>query len=139
MIKVKLKVCFKCNLEKVIWKRIEGKPYCKECANTGKSKIKAKSGIKYARINLKSDKQTKLDTAYSVLRTVYLRANPLCIVHLPGCTLKATEIHHSKGRGEYLLDVTTWVPICRHDHIYLENHPQEAIILGFSQSRLESK
>jgi hypothetical protein len=49
--------------------------------------------------------------------------------------LHATDVHHKKGRGKYHLDVTTWLPVCRNCHAWIELNPIDAVELGFSDSR----
>lgn len=38
----------------------------------------------------------------------------------------STEVHHKKGRGKYLLDVSTWLAVCRSAHNYIHDNPKEA-------------
>ena len=58
---------------------------------------------------------------YKTLRKVYLDNHPLCEVKFKGCTKKAVEIHHDKGRGIRLNDVSNFVAICRNCHNKVEN------------------
>lgn len=83
-----------------------------------------------------SDKKRELDKEYSLLRKSFLEKYPGCRANLPGCTMRATEVHHSAGRGQYYLDIETWVAICRTCHNYLESHPREAKLLNLSKDRL---
>jgi hypothetical protein len=66
-----------------------------------------------------SDKQSKINKAYDILRKRYLKVKPFCGIHFEGCTNIATDIHH-KGIGsnkrKYYNDTTTWVQTCRHCH-----------------------
>lgn len=79
---------------------------------------------------------------YSALRKDFLEQFPFCMAKIwvslqsVGCTHLATDIHHRKGRGKYLLDVETWLPVCRNCHRWIEEHPKEAKQAGFSKSRL---
>jgi len=135
----KKKKCEGCNEMQYIWKRVAGKPYCKTCSSkaTGVAKSgESKPKVQY-RIPARSSKQAKLEAAYTVLRNAYLKKHPSCEAKLPGCSITAGEIHHSKGRGEYLLDDTTFKAVCRTCHMWIETHPIEAKELGLSQSRLE--
>lgn len=84
-----------------------------------------------------SDRTRKKVGEYIALRELFLKEFPLCTTHLMGCEKIATEIHHMKGRGIYLNDVGTWLPVCRYCHHWIEMHPSEAKTLGFSQSRLK--
>ncbi len=85
-----------------------------------------------------SDKRKKINAAYNVLRDQYMKAHPVCEARLPGCTYNSTECHHSRGRGEFMLDQTTYKALCEHCHRYVELHPIEAKKLGLSASRLSA-
>lgn len=44
-----------------------------------------------------------------------------------GCTARATDVHHSRGRiGALLLDERFWIPICRECHVWIHQHPAAA-------------
>ena len=127
----KLKTCVGCGQEKVIWKRIDGARYCKDCAYSI-NKPKA--------IKVTSYKMKPLHQLYSVMRKEFLEqpGNDVCNAQLPGCTFSThLTIHHKKGRGKYYLDNTTWVTLCMNCHMYVETHPQEAVELGFTETRLK--
>ena len=83
-----------------------------------------------------SKKRAKLQPKYLKLRNIYLQANPDCEVKLKGCTGQSEDIHHSKGRGKNLLDVTTFIAVCRncHDYIHFKMPKQEARERGFYDS-----
>jgi len=76
-----------------------------------------------------------IDLAYTKLRKKFMEEKPMCEAALPGCTGQSTDVHHKKGRGQYHLMVSTWLSVCRHCHTYIEEHPAEAIELGFSEKR----
>lgn len=62
--------------------------------------------------------------------------NQLCRARIvPVCTLKASQVHHKKGRGIYLLDKSTWLPVCDGCHKELTVHSREAIENGLSERR----
>lgn len=62
--------------------------------------------------------------------------NQLCKARIiPVCTLKASQVHHKKGRGIYLLDQSTWLPVCDGCHREITIHSAEAIEKGFSDKR----
>ena len=75
------------------------------------------------------------ERTYKILRKLYLENHRQCEARLPGCTCKATEIHHkyagSKRQAHYL-DVHTWMAVCRscHDDIHHVN-PKRAKELGY--------
>ena len=137
---MKKKICDGCNKEKPIWKNVDGKKLCKTCSynTTGVAKKSGKSKPKVLyKIPSRSSTGEKLNKAYLALREVYIRKHSLCEAALPGCTRNTQDIHHKKGRGEYLNDTSTWLPVCRTCHTWIELHPEEAITLGYSELRLE--
>jgi hypothetical protein len=87
-------------------------------------------------INAISPQLRKKAKEYSDLRVLYLYRHALCEAKLPNCRRIATDIHHKKGRGKYLNDITTWLPVCRNCHHRIETFPKEAKTLGLSQTRL---
>jgi len=102
------------------------------------SKLNPKSIAKAVKpIRQVSSKQAKLNRAYLVIRNEYMKAHKVCEARLPGCTYNATECHHSKGRGEFMLDQTSYKALCHACHVYIELHPKEAKIIGLSASRLD--
>lgn len=69
-----------------------------------------------------SDKRAIQNKAYLTLRKVYLDNNPACQINGVGCSKKAVEIHHDKGRiGKLLTDVNHFVAICRNCHNNIHN------------------
>jgi hypothetical protein len=74
---------------------------------------------------------------YSELRKEFLAQEPLCRAKLEGCTKIATDIHHMQGRGKNLLNISTWAPVCRNCHRFIEENPKKAKELNFSQSRIK--
>jgi len=88
-------------------------------------------------VNKISIKLRKLTIRYTKLRAEFLKDHPLCDAKLKHCTRIATDIHHMKGRGKFLLNILTWLPVCRECHRYIEEHPYEAKQLGLSESRLK--
>ena len=83
-----------------------------------------------------SKKMSKINSEYSKLRREFLLEHPVCHASIDRCSVKATEVHHKRGRGKYHLDVNTWLPVCRNCHTYIELNPEDAIELGFSDSRM---
>jgi hypothetical protein len=127
MIQAKLKICAGCNQMKHIWKSQGKDKYCKECWY---SIEKPKS------IAPVSKKMRETIDQYSKIRTAYLVVNPSCKARLQGCTNVATDVHHKAGRGENHLKISTWLPVCRMCHTWIELHPKEAKELGLSETRL---
>lgn len=96
----------------------------------------AHKGLNKARtpINKVSDKQAKINAAYSVLRKQFLKDNPNCKV----CNREATEAHHKLGRvGHRMLDTTEWLAVCSSCHHEIEMSPQWAKENGYSKNRLD--
>lgn len=127
MIEKKKKMCAGCKTEQYIWKAVGRDKYCKDCA--------AKLG-NTKKIPTKSVKKAGEDQVYSKLRKDYLTMYPVCKAKLPGCTSVATDVHHKAGRGKFYLITTTWLPVCRKCHTYIETNPEDAKELGFSENRL---
>lgn len=87
-------------------------------------------------MNQYSKKRQKVNREYSKLAKAFKEAHPICMVQSKSCSGVATEIHHKKGRGEFLCDVSTFVAVCRNCHNMVELNPIWAKQAGFSQSRL---
>jgi hypothetical protein len=127
-IQSKLKKCARCEQMKHIWKSHGKEKYCKECWY---SIDKPKSIPPVSK-----KRQGEMDK-YSKLREAFLFAKPQCEAYLVGCTRTSTEVHHKAGRvGENYLKIGTWLAVCRNCHQWIEEHPEEAKELGFSESRL---
>lgn len=73
---------------------------------------------------------------YSAIRPEYLAKFPRCKAGFFKCTFNATQVHHKKGRGKYLLVLETWLPVCHNCHDRIERNPTRAKELGFSLDRL---
>lgn len=134
---VKLKQCAGCNLDKVIWKNYEGNKYCKDCWYTSQV---TKTPSNKRPIKPKSDKKDILDVLYSKMRKEFLNEpeNATCRAKLPKCMGQFKEnltVHHTKGRGLYYLDKTTWIPLCLSCHEWVTDNSKQAIDMGLSQSR----
>lgn len=134
---VKLKQCAGCNLNKVIWKNHEGNKYCKDCWYTSQV---TKTPSNKRPIKPKSDKKDILDVLYSKMRKEFLNEpeNATCRAKLPKCMGQFKEnltVHHTKGRGIYYLDKTTWIPLCLSCHEWVTDNSKQAIDMGLSQSR----
>lgn len=87
--------------------------------------------------NKVSDKRKELNKEYFKLVEQFKKDNPECKIKANEfCTTKTDDPHHKRGRGVYLMDVSTWIPCCRSCHVYAESHPLEAKEKGWSMSRL---
>lgn len=99
---------------------------------------RVKQPKKVTRIKKVSDKRRKQNTVYSQKRNAYLKAYPTCQVGTLSCTIKATEVHHKRGReGELLTDERYFLAVCRHCHTVIEENPTWAKHKGFSENRLD--
>jgi hypothetical protein len=126
-IQAKLKICTGCQEPSYIYKS-EGKSdkFCKSCWFK-KEKPKAIAPI--------SKKKKEEMDIYSKLRTGFLIINPYCQVKLPGCTIRATDVHHlysGRDREKYYIKTTTWKSSCRTCHKIVHDvlSSDEAIALG---------
>jgi len=139
---IKKKLCYSCDTEQVIWKNHEGNKYCKICWYKIKQQDNFKSDyyrkFKKSRQKIKSmsNKMKRTELAYRTVRKAFLACNPVCKASLVKCTVKATDVHHMKGRGKYHLDTTTWLAVCRPCHMFIEENPDLANEFGFSKSKL---
>jgi len=79
-----------------------------------------------------SSKQSKLLRKYAKVRKEYLSEHPLCEIDLPGCTRRATEIHHTakKSTAELWLDTSKMKASCSYCHHEVEMSPNLAKELG---------
>ena len=132
-----MKICNGCSQKRVIYKAHGVKKYCKSCWGKYLSGETPASLQKVQPIAKKSEKKEKLDYLYSIARKQYLERKPMCEARLPGCSLNATDIHHKRGRvGEYYLDTTHFLAVCRSCHTIIETQVEMAKEEGFSESRL---
>jgi hypothetical protein len=83
-----------------------------------------------------SQQQRVKNIEYLKVRQEYLALYPVCEV--PECDLKATDIHHQKGKvtTELLMDVNYFMAVCRKHHTIIENNPNWAKENGFSFKRI---
>lgn len=120
-LKKKMKICKECKKATYIW----SKGLCKQCASKNYKKIKNESS--------KRKEQSKI---YSQERLLFLEQFPFCKAQLENCTVRATDIHHKKGRlGELYLDTNYWLPTCRSCHTWITENPLKAIAKGLSITR----
>ena len=66
-------------------------------------------------VKVSEKKQEKLKP-YAVLRRNYLKENPVCELHLQGCTGNSEEIHHISKDESNFLNIKTWKATCRPCH-----------------------
>lgn len=98
------------------------------------------SGTKSTKKKIKptSQKRAKENREYlNYSRPEYLLEHPICEINVPGCTIKADQIHHKKGRiGKLLNDKKYFCATCDNCHKWAENNPAAAREKGVSISRL---
>ncbi len=152
---MKTKICSVCHRPSVLWQSVP--KMCKDCSMRLKSTSIAKpvtltqtengerakpfKVYQTKAIKKVSTKQQLLNQAYFAQRKIYLKQHPKCEARITGkwmhdCTGLATDIHHKKGRGEYLLFEPSWMPVCRSCHQYIEINVEWAKEKGYSEDRL---
>lgn len=101
-------------------------------------KAKLKQQLPKAKPKAVSDKMKGRMEIYKEVAKWFKRQHPECQIRAnENCTGKTEDVHHSAGRiGDNLLDVAKFKSTCRNCHIYIENHPEEAMQRGWSESRL---
>lgn len=82
-----------------------------------------------------SKKRASNNKIYSLIRNIFLNLFCICEAKLPGCTTRATDIHHKRGRGIYLLIIRFFLPVCRSCHDQIGIKSKEAMEKGLSESR----
>jgi len=114
----------------------------KEFMNELKSAEKRKQQLSkpkkvYAKPNKISEKQKAKNDVYLEMVKPFKALNDNCLAKIENvCTGKTEDVHHSRGRGVYLLIMESWIPVCRNCHIYLHDNPLDAMKRGLSFSRL---
>jgi hypothetical protein len=75
----------------------------------------------------------KLRRQWHKLRDAFLLQNPMCQC----CKVcKATEVHHRRGRGPFLLTVETFMSTCWACHKLIHEQPAWSEAKGYMVSRL---
>lgn len=104
------------------------------------SKMKEKNKQPRQKVKKVSDKRAVLNEEYSKLAIRFKEVNPFCKGKIPKvCTGKTEHVHHAMGRGKYLLDPETWIPLCAGCHFYVHQYPLDAMKRGLSFSRLATQ
>lgn len=104
------------------------------------ARAKIKNQQKRKPINKVSAKREELNKKYFKLVEQFKKDNPECKAKVNEyCTKKTEDPHHRRGRGAYLLEVSTWLPVCRSCHSFIESNPNIAKEKGWSSSRLEKE
>lgn len=102
-------------------------------------------------------KRMKLVREYMALREVFLKERPYCEWWMleNGYQLRdvvdglvidlafnkkikvpiATECHHRKGRGKFMLDTSTWMAVSSHGHKMIHAYPKISYERGYMEQR----
>lgn len=135
----KLKKCSGCGKDKVIWKAHGKEKYCQECWLSQAPEKRSQLATSKVKPNPVSRKMHLKMSVYERKRVAFLALHQYCQANLPGCGMTATDVHHKAGRGENHNNMDTWLAVCRSCHNWIEEHPDKAKTLGFSQSRLNTE
>lgn len=81
-----------------------------------------------------SKRRQKEGSEYSRLRKEFLLEKPACFLFglRPGCTHKATQVHHAAKRGMFYLRVDTWRQCCQECHEWAEKNRKDAERIGMT-------
>lgn len=82
-----------------------------------------------------SDQRRKLNAIYSILVAEIKRQPAICEGwgKIEGCTKKATQLHHKRGRRGFLLIASKYFGRqCDHCHKFCTKHSKEAVEMGLS-------
>lgn len=123
--------------------------------------LKSRTPLKRGgRLRPVSKKRIKLNKIYSALRLRFLQDHPYCQHFIAennldekyvilcngwayiGCTRaylikvpRSVEIHHTKGRGRYYLDASTWMAVRANHSSFIHGKPKEAYAKGYMKPR----
>lgn len=87
-----------------------------------------KTGKTRKRVSPMSDKRKKERREYLKLKVRYLDENRHC--QRLGCNAKATDLHHTRGRGKNYLRVDTFMALCHDCHDWAHNNIAAATQIG---------
>jgi hypothetical protein len=124
-----------CGKYKKIYKSHGRLKYCKQCWMQHYEE--RTPNISQAKPKTRSRQRAQEEVQYSKLRRAFLTEHPNCQARLPGCSLRATQIHHKKGRtGDLYLDINFWLASCDNCHRIIEREVEGSKESGFSEDRL---
>jgi len=131
------KYCDGCQSLQYIWRNYRKNKYCKICW----LKFTAPTPKKGYSIKPKNTKrQAAVDQLYAILRKKFFEdsQNHACKAHLPGCEVKACDVHHlysGSKRELWELDVAQWLPVCRSCHHQIHDilTMEEVMALGLKK------
>lgn len=102
--------------------KVEANGLCASCAHDFRKQARNAAKTKVITpIRKVSAKQAKELADYSVQRRQYLAGHTECEARVsPNCDGSSCEIHHSAKRSTNLLNIETFVAVCRPCHVYIE-------------------
>lgn len=103
--------------------KTERNGYCASCNHAARKEERRASQVKVVKPIRKVSKKTAKELQdYSVQRRQYLAEHPECEARVsPTCDGDSCEIHHSAKRGTNLLNIETFVAVCRPCHRFIED------------------
>lgn len=129
--KTTLKECSNCKRIVPLWNSKHR--LCKDC-NFRLNPIELKPRKK---IQAVSEKMLNQLAAYRRKRKKYLLEHPECEAKIsPLCCGKSDQVHHKKGRGQYLADERYFLAVDFPCHRWIEENVEKAKEMGFSVDRL---
>jgi hypothetical protein len=109
-------------------------PKGNECHICNTKAVEVKEKPRYKKIRYRTAKRAREESKYQVRRIIFLLNNPKCAVFPQ---LRATEVHHQKGRiGDLLLDERFWLPVSQKAHDKITRESAWAEENGYTLSRL---
>lgn len=82
-----------------------------------------------------SEKRKKVNAVYYKMARIFKKQYPVCAINSPHCKGITQGVHHTRGRGKYLLVIETWLPACNPCNDYIEAHDAWAREKGFKKSK----
>ena len=86
-----------------------------------------------SRVKSVSDRQKLRLALYRKAKAEYLKSHPICEgrPHHDWKRVKATDLHHTRGRaGDLLWDTRHFKALCRECHDWVQSHPIQAREIG---------
>lgn len=115
-------VCCNCDKQRII---VVKSGYCGVCNEL-------KKGKKPYKIKSRSKAMSKKMVEYNERREKFLVGKICPVTNKP-----ATQVHHKRGRtGKYLLDERYWLGVTQEGHQKIEENPEWAKEMGYSETRL---
>lgn len=119
-------------------RKVFSKGLCVECYKKEHSKPLKRTPLKKKPfvINKVAPKRKVQNKAYLALRKDFLIEHPTCEIRGLKCQVKATEIHHTRGReNKMLLNKKWWKAVCHNCHREVTDNSKKAIEDGHSHSK----